>query len=76
MSPDPTDEPPSWDDSEPPFSEINHWQEVTITVPEGFVFQGFRPSERKPERVAWECPRCKRINAPHCDSCSCSDEES
>lgn len=22
-------------------------------------------------RQAWECPRCLRINAPHCDGCEC-----
>ena len=24
-----------------------------------------------PERQAWECPRCQRVNAPHVDQCGC-----
>lgn len=24
-----------------------------------------------PERNAWECPRCHKVNAPHVDQCSC-----
>lgn len=24
-----------------------------------------------PDRVAWECPRCQRVNAPHVDACPC-----
>lgn len=26
------------------------------------------------ERKAWECPRCKRVNAPHVDRCDCAPE--
>lgn len=25
-----------------------------------------------PTRVAWTCPRCDRVNAPHVDQCSCA----
>lgn len=28
--------------------------------------------EPAPCRVPWECPRCKAINAPHADRCSCA----
>lgn len=69
----PGDEPIEWDDSEPTFADINHWQEVEITVKEGFVFHGFKPSERK-HSAAWECPRCQRINAPHSERCDCGPE--
>jgi hypothetical protein len=26
------------------------------------------------EKQAWECPRCKKINAPHIDQCKCEKQ--
>ncbi len=32
------------------------------------------PTETVVGRSPWECTRCKRVNAPHVDQCSCSDQ--
>lgn len=34
-------------------------------VPSPFQFVPTTP------RAAWECPRCRRVNAPHLDHCGC-----
>ena len=71
----PGDEPIEYDDSEPTFGEINHWQEVEITVPPGFRFHGFKPGPERKEAKTWECPRCHAVNAPHVEQCSCGPDE-
>lgn len=45
---EPADYPIEWCDGPDTAKEYNDWQQETVTVREGFVFQGFRPS--KPER--------------------------
>lgn len=49
---------PSWPYAPP--AEPSPWYVPTIAPTFG------------PLRVAWECPRCGTVNAPHADSCSCT----
>lgn len=44
---DPSDEPMEYDSPDSPATEWNGWQQEQITVPEGFVFQGFAPTPRR-----------------------------
>lgn len=39
--------------------------EPAPSVPSPFQFVPTAP------RAAWECPRCRRVNAPHLDHCDC-----
>lgn len=41
--------------------------EITPTIPAP-------ASTFTPSPVAWECPRCRRINAPHVERCDCRPE--
>lgn len=47
------------------------WEFLEQVTPSPEPF-GSPPGKEDIDRVAWECPKCGAINAPHVDRCNCS----
>lgn len=48
-----------------PYHDTTRLETITLPTQHGWTFQ----------IGAWECPRCKKINAPHTNQCTCKGEE-
>lgn len=55
------------------------WNDFSSTAPNLCRCQPVTTSGDAPEvkarRASWECHRCKRVNAPHVDQCTCEVDE-